>query len=82
MGISKSAKRAIAYERSFVNGVDFGNKTESYYQTEEEMINGYQAPSYNELSKEEKEIWKQREQRGSTEFLEGLLSSDGLGNYN
>lgn len=59
MGISKSAQRAIAYERSFVNGVSFGSKTESYYQTEEEMINGYQAPSYNELSKEEKKIWKQ-----------------------
>jgi hypothetical protein len=70
MGISKSAKRAIAYERSFVNGVSFGNKTESYYQTEEEMINGYQPPSYDELSKEEKEIWKQREQQESTKFLE------------
>ena len=72
MGISKSAKRAIAYERSFVNGVSFGSKTESYYQTEEEMINGYQPPSYSELSKEEKKIWRQREQQESTEFLEGL----------
>lgn len=69
---SKSAKKAIAYERSFVNGVSFGNKTESYYQTEEEMINGYQPPSYDELSKEEKEIWKQREQQESTKFLEVL----------
>lgn len=58
MGISKSAKRAIAYERSFVNGIDFGYKNQPYM-TEEEMINGYHPPSYNELSKEEKEIWKQ-----------------------
>jgi len=58
MGISKSAKKAIDYERSFVNGVSFGNKNQAYM-TEEEMINGYQAPSYNELSKEEKKIWKQ-----------------------
>ena len=69
MGISKSAQRAIAYERSFANGVSFGNKNQTYM-TEEEMINGYQAPSYNELSKEEKKIWKQREQQGNTEFLE------------
>ena len=55
---SKSAQRAIAYERSFVNGVSFGSKTQAYM-TEEEMINGYQTPSYNELSKEEKKIWKQ-----------------------
>ena len=33
------------------------HKDEAYY-TEQEMIIGYVAPSYNQLSKEEKEIWK------------------------
>ena len=37
--------------------VDLGYKNESYL-TEEEMINGYVAPKYSELSIEEKEIWK------------------------
>lgn len=32
-------------------------KTESYF-TEEEMITGYVAPKYLELSETEKEIWK------------------------
>lgn len=81
MGISKSAQRAIAYERSFVNGVSFGSKNQAYM-TEEEMINGYQPPSYSELSKEEKKIWRQREQQGNTKFLEELLSKDFLESFN
>ena len=36
--------------------VDLGYKNESYL-TEEEMIKGYVAPKYSELSVAEKEIW-------------------------
>lgn len=36
------------------------NKNESYF-TEEEMINGYVAPKYSELSETEKELWHEKE---------------------
>lgn len=36
------------------------HKTESYF-TEEEMITGYVAPKYSELSETEKEIWHEKE---------------------
>ena len=35
-------------------------KTESYF-TEEEMIRGYKAPKYSELSETEKELWHEKE---------------------
>lgn len=35
-------------------------KTESYF-TEEEMMNGYIAPSYNQLSIDEKILWNEKE---------------------
>ena len=48
--------RKTKVEEQVVN-VDLGYKNESYL-TEEEMINGYVAPKYSELSIAEKEIWK------------------------
>ena len=39
--------------------VNLGKKDESYF-TESEMIMGYVAPSYKELSKEEKQIFDKR----------------------
>jgi hypothetical protein len=38
--------------------VDLGYKDESYF-SEEEMMLGYVAPSYEDLSKDEKEIWNE-----------------------
>jgi len=38
-----------------------GVKTEPYYLTESEMMIGYVAPSYKDLSKDEKEIWNELE---------------------
>lgn len=56
---SKSAKRQMERERVFdVVPVHFGTKDESYY-TEKEMINGYTAPSYDELSESEKLIFNE-----------------------
>ena len=40
--------------------VDLGCKDESYF-TESEMILGYVAPSYEDLSKDEQEIWNELE---------------------
>ena len=40
--------------------VDLGYKDESYF-TESEMMLGYVAPSYEDLSKDEKEIWNELE---------------------
>ena len=40
--------------------VDLGYKDESYF-SEEEMMLGYVAPSYEDLSKDEKEIWNELE---------------------
>tara|TARA_R110000822_G_scaffold214099_1_gene349212 strand:- start:78 stop:425 length:348 start_codon:yes stop_codon:yes gene_type:complete len=40
--------------------VDLGYKDESYF-SEEEMLLGYVAPIYEDLSKEEKEIWNELE---------------------
>jgi hypothetical protein len=40
--------------------VDLGYKDESYF-TESEMLLGYVAPSYEDLSKDEKEIWNELE---------------------
>ena len=40
--------------------VDLGYKDESYF-TESEMMLGYAAPSYEDLSKDEKEIWNELE---------------------
>ena len=45
--------------------VNLGSKDESYF-TESEMIMGYVAPSYKELSKEEKEIWNELEKEKVT----------------
>lgn len=39
------------------NPVHFGHKTESYL-TEKEMLKGYQAPKYKDLSEDEKVIYK------------------------
>ena len=40
-----------------INTVDLGYKNESYL-SEEEMIQGYIVPTFNELSESEKEIYK------------------------
>jgi hypothetical protein len=40
-----------------INSVDLGYKNESYL-SEEEMIQGYVVPTFNELSESEKEIYK------------------------
>jgi hypothetical protein len=40
--------------------VDLGYKDESYF-SESEMMLGYVAPSYEDLSKDEKEIWNELE---------------------
>ena len=40
--------------------VDLGYKDESYF-SESEMILGYVAPSYEDLSKDEQEIWNELE---------------------
>ena len=40
--------------------VDLGYKDESYF-TESEMMLGYLAPSYEDLSKDEQEIWNELE---------------------
>ena len=40
-----------------INSVDLGCKNESYL-SEEEMIQGYVVPTFNELSESEKEIYK------------------------
>lgn len=40
-----------------INPVDLGYKNESYL-SEEEMIQGYVVPTFNELSESEKEIYK------------------------
>ena len=40
--------------------VDLGYKDESYF-SESEMMLGYVAPSYEDLSKDEQEIWKELE---------------------
>jgi len=40
-----------------INTVDLGYKNESYL-SEEEMIQGYVVPTFNELSESEKEIYK------------------------
>jgi hypothetical protein len=40
--------------------VDLGYKDESYF-TESEMLLGYVAPSYEDLSKDEQEIWNELE---------------------
>ena len=40
--------------------VDLGCKDESYF-SEEEMMLGYVAPSYEDLSKDEQEIWNELE---------------------
>ena len=40
--------------------VDLGYKDESYF-SEEEMMLGYVAPGYENLSKDEKEIWNELE---------------------
>ena len=45
--------------------VSLGKKDDSYF-TESEMIIGYVAPSYKELSKEEKEIWNELEKEKVT----------------
>ncbi len=42
------------------NKIHFGYKNVEYY-TEEEMINGYVVPKYEELSPEEKEIYDKKE---------------------
>ena len=55
---SKCAIKQIAYERQKIGQLGLGYKTDSYF-TEEEMIQGYRVPSYNELSESEKEIWKE-----------------------
>ena len=45
------------YEKEVESTNMLGFKDESYL-SEQEMIKGYVAPSYNQLSKEEKELWK------------------------
>ena len=40
--------------------IHFGYKNQAYY-TEEEMINGYVVPKYEELSPKEKEIYDKKE---------------------
>jgi len=45
------------YDKEVESTKILGVKNQSYL-TEQEMIIGYVAPSYNQLSKEEKEIWK------------------------
>ena len=40
--------------------VDLGYKDQSYF-TESEMMLGYSAPSYEDLSKDEQEIWNELE---------------------
>jgi hypothetical protein len=42
------------------NKIHFGYKNVEYF-TEEEMINGYVVPKYEELSPEEKEIYDKEE---------------------
>lgn len=65
-------KRIIEYRREnseikeeLSRKVSLGKKDESYF-TESEMIMGYVAPSYKELSKEEKEIWNELEKEKVT----------------
>jgi len=60
-------RRIIEYRKNRINTfreipkkVFLGYKDEAY-NTESEMIIGYVAPSYKDLSKEEKEIWKELE---------------------
>ena len=57
---SKCANKQIDYERQKIGQLGLGHKTESYF-TEEEMMNGYIAPSYNQLSIDEKILWNESE---------------------
>jgi len=57
---SKCAIKYINYERQKIGQLGLGYKTESYF-TEEEMMNGYIAPSYNQLSIDEKILWNESE---------------------
>ena len=57
---SKCATKQIDYERQKIGQLGLGSKTESYF-TEEEMMNGYIAPSYNQLSIDEKILWNESE---------------------
>jgi hypothetical protein len=56
---SKESKLQLEREKSIqleANRICFGYKNQEYF-TEEEMINGYIIPKYEELSPEEKEIY-------------------------
>jgi len=57
---SKCATKQIDYERQKIGQLGLGSKTESYF-TEEEMMNGYISPSYNQLSIDEKILWNEKE---------------------
>jgi len=47
--------------REIPKKVILGVKTEPYYLTESEIMIGYVAPSYEDLSKDEQEIWNELE---------------------
>jgi len=57
---SKCATKQIDYERQKIGQLGLGHKAESYF-TEEEMMQGYKAPSYNQLSIDEKILWNESE---------------------
>jgi hypothetical protein len=60
---SREAILQLERERQIRNQtckIHFGYKNQEYY-TEEEMINGYVVPNYEELSPEEKEIYDKEE---------------------
>lgn len=58
--ISKHRKSKNKVFTKDVTFAYFGSKDEAYF-SEEEMINGYKAPKYSELSKQEKELWHEKE---------------------
>ena len=59
--IIEHRKNRINVFREIPKKVFLGVKTEPYYLTESEIMIGYVAPEYNELSKDEQEIWNELE---------------------
>ena len=59
--IIEHRKNRINVFREIPKKVILGVKTEPYYLTESEMMIGYVAPEYKELSKDEQEIWNELE---------------------
>ena len=57
---SKCATKQIDYERQKIGQLGLGYKKESYF-TEEEMMQGYKALSYNQLSIDERILWNESE---------------------